>query len=307
MPSATRARPICAFALVRVNEHADGIALHGGEADERRILGAAGRPRRDHHGPPRRRPRAPHLDHARAMAGSRSWCRSWSRHPAISAATCRSAALMMVVGAFNQVQSSLRWFVDNSGPDRRLARHAPARRGLSRRLAGGRHDRRGHGSHRASSRSRAEPARARRPRSSRCPMSAQRSTRPGRNDAGRAGTDPRQGRLGQERAVPGARGHVAVGQRDDPAAAARGDVVHAPAALSAARHAARRRQLSCRARRFEEAAVRAALERVDLGHLCPRSTGGALGPGAAARRAAAPGLRPPAAARAALGGRSTTR
>ena len=35
------------FALVRVNEHADGIALHGGEADERRTARRAGRPRRD--------------------------------------------------------------------------------------------------------------------------------------------------------------------------------------------------------------------------------------------------------------------
>ena len=40
--------------------------------------------------------------------------------------------LMMVVGAFNQVQSSLRWFVDNFAADRRLARHAAARRDLPR-------------------------------------------------------------------------------------------------------------------------------------------------------------------------------
>ena len=50
-------------------------------------------------------------------------------------------ALMMVVGAFNQVQSSLRWFVDN------LAQIADWRAtllriaSLSRRLAGGRDDR----------------------------------------------------------------------------------------------------------------------------------------------------------------------
>ena len=73
------------FALVRVNEHADGIALHGGEADERRLLDepvdrvialmarlAGGLP-----ASPGSRP---------AMAGSRWWCRSWSRRRAISAA-----------------------------------------------------------------------------------------------------------------------------------------------------------------------------------------------------------------------------
>ena len=78
-----------------------------------------------------------------ATAGSRWWCRSWSRRPATSAAACRFGGLMMVVGAFNQVQASLRWFVDNLAADRRLARHAAARRGLSRRLGGGRVDRRG--------------------------------------------------------------------------------------------------------------------------------------------------------------------
>ena len=73
-------------ALVRINEHADGIVLHDGEADERRLLERAGRQRGDHDDPPRRRPRAPHLDHVRLWLARDWWCRSWSRRRAISAA-----------------------------------------------------------------------------------------------------------------------------------------------------------------------------------------------------------------------------
>jgi putative ATP-binding cassette transporter len=100
------------FALVRVNEHADGIALHGGEADERRILDEP-------------------VDQVTTMmarlAGGvarLTWITSgygWLALvvPIIVAAPgyfdgeLSFGALMMVVGAFNQVQSSLRWFVDN--------------------------------------------------------------------------------------------------------------------------------------------------------------------------------------------------
>ena len=78
------------FALVSANEHADGIALHGGEADERRVLGQP-------------------VDHVislmaaspadllaspgsrRVTAGWRWWCRSWWRRRVTSAATCLSA------------------------------------------------------------------------------------------------------------------------------------------------------------------------------------------------------------------------
>src|ERR687891_543530 len=100
------------FALVRVNEHADGIALHGGEADERRMLDEP-------------------LDRVVTMmvrlAGGLArltWVTSGYGWLAIVVPIMVAApgyfdgelsfgALMMVVGAFNQVQSSLRWFVDN--------------------------------------------------------------------------------------------------------------------------------------------------------------------------------------------------
>jgi putative ATP-binding cassette transporter len=100
------------FALVRVNEYAEGIALYGGEADERRILNGA-------------------VDSvvtvmARLAGGLArlTWITSGYGWLAIVVPILVAApgyfdgelsfgALMMVVGAFNQVQSSLRWFVDN--------------------------------------------------------------------------------------------------------------------------------------------------------------------------------------------------
>src|ERR671919_1274605 len=100
------------FALVRVNEYADGIALYGGEADERRILNGA-------------------VDSIvtvmTRLAGGLArltWITSgygWLAlvvpivvaAPGYFGGELSFGALMMVVGAFNQVQSSLRWFVDN--------------------------------------------------------------------------------------------------------------------------------------------------------------------------------------------------
>jgi vitamin B12/bleomycin/antimicrobial peptide transport system ATP-binding/permease protein len=100
------------FALVRVNEHADGIALHGGEADERSMLDEP-------------------VDHVVGLmvriAGGLAhltWITSSYGWLAIAVPIVVAApgyfdgelsfgALMMVVGAFNQVQTSLRWFVDN--------------------------------------------------------------------------------------------------------------------------------------------------------------------------------------------------
>jgi vitamin B12/bleomycin/antimicrobial peptide transport system ATP-binding/permease protein len=100
------------FALVRVNEHADGIALHGGEADERRMLDE-----------PLSRVLAMMVGLAGGLARL-TWVTSGYGWLAIVAPIVVAApgyfdgelsfgALMMVVGAFNQVQSSLRWFVDN--------------------------------------------------------------------------------------------------------------------------------------------------------------------------------------------------
>lgn len=100
------------FALVRVNEHADGIALHGGEADERRILDE---------------PVERVIGMMARLAGGiarLTWITSGYGWLAIVVPIIVAApgyfdgelsfgALMMVVGAFNQVQSSLRWFVDN--------------------------------------------------------------------------------------------------------------------------------------------------------------------------------------------------
>jgi len=100
------------FALVRVNEHADGIVLHGGEADERRMLDE-----------PVQRVVTTMARLAGALARL-TWVTSgygWLALvvPIVVAAPgyfdgeLSFGALMMVVGAFNQVQSSLRWFVDN--------------------------------------------------------------------------------------------------------------------------------------------------------------------------------------------------
>jgi vitamin B12/bleomycin/antimicrobial peptide transport system ATP-binding/permease protein len=99
------------FSLVRVSESAEGIALYGGEADERRILNGT-------------------VDHVltvmRGLAGGLArltWVTSgygWLGliAPIVVAAPgyfgggLSFGGLMMVIGAFNQVQQSLRWFVD---------------------------------------------------------------------------------------------------------------------------------------------------------------------------------------------------
>jgi putative ATP-binding cassette transporter len=100
------------FALVRGNEHADGIVLHGGEADERRVLDE-----------PLERVVTMMVRLAGGLARL-TWITSgygWLALvvPIVVAAPgyfdgeLSFGVLMMVVGAFNQVQSSLRWFVDN--------------------------------------------------------------------------------------------------------------------------------------------------------------------------------------------------
>ncbi|HVA40036.1 MAG TPA: ABC transporter ATP-binding protein/permease, partial [Candidatus Binataceae bacterium] len=99
------------FALVRVSESAESIALFGGEQDERRQLKG-------------------NVDHVitsmRRLSGSLSrltWITSgygWIAivvpiivaSPGYFSGGLTLGGLMMVVGAFNQVQASLRWFVD---------------------------------------------------------------------------------------------------------------------------------------------------------------------------------------------------
>ncbi len=99
-------------ALVRVNEHIDGITLYGGEADERGSLnGAFGSV----------------LDISRQIVRAvtrLTWVTAgygWFTiiAPILVAAPAyfhnkmSFGELMVIVGAFNQVQNALRWFVDN--------------------------------------------------------------------------------------------------------------------------------------------------------------------------------------------------
>ncbi len=100
------------FALVRVNENAEGIALHGGEPDERRILDGTVE-------------RLISVMRELAYGLARlTWITSgygWLALvvpilvavPGYFGGSLSFGTLMMVVGAFNQVQQSLRWFVDN--------------------------------------------------------------------------------------------------------------------------------------------------------------------------------------------------
>jgi putative ATP-binding cassette transporter len=100
------------FAIVRVNEEIDGVTLYSGEADERRRLEAVF---------------ATVLDVSRrivfAVTGL-TWVTAgygWFTivapilvaAPAYLQSGMSFGELMMIVGAFNQVQTSLRWFVDN--------------------------------------------------------------------------------------------------------------------------------------------------------------------------------------------------
>jgi putative ATP-binding cassette transporter len=98
--------------LVRASEHADGIALNAGEADEAKRL---------------------HIQVDRLLVVVRRLVRSIARlslvtsgygwfaivvpllvaAPGYFTGSMSIGALMMVVGAFNQVQQALRWFVDN--------------------------------------------------------------------------------------------------------------------------------------------------------------------------------------------------
>jgi vitamin B12/bleomycin/antimicrobial peptide transport system ATP-binding/permease protein len=100
------------IALVRISEHGDGIALHDGEADERRLLNE---------------PVDGVVTMMTRLAGGLArltWITSgygWLAMvvpiavaaPGYFSGHMSFGTLMMVAGAFNQVQSSLRWFVDN--------------------------------------------------------------------------------------------------------------------------------------------------------------------------------------------------
>jgi putative ATP-binding cassette transporter len=100
------------FALVRVNEEIEGIALYGGEADEKGRLDAVFETV---------------LEVSRRIVGAvtrLTWITAgygWFTiiapilvaAPGYFSGEMSFGELMMVIGAFNQVQQSLRWFVDN--------------------------------------------------------------------------------------------------------------------------------------------------------------------------------------------------
>ena len=102
------------FTLLRVNEHIDAISLAGGEADEARRM------RRDLVAVLRAMRRlvtgATNLTWVTAGYG---WFTNvapiLAAAPMYFAGTISFGGLMMAAGAFTQVQSSLRWFVDNFG------------------------------------------------------------------------------------------------------------------------------------------------------------------------------------------------
>src|SRR5450759_4192233 len=100
------------FALVRVNESGESIALHGGEMDEQRHLEAA---------------LAAVVDTMRRISTSlahRTWITSGTgwlslvvpilvAAPAYFGGSLTLGSLIMVAGAFTRVQGAVRWFVDN--------------------------------------------------------------------------------------------------------------------------------------------------------------------------------------------------
>lgn len=116
------------FALVRVNESGESIALHGGEKDEHRHLDAA---------------LAAVVDVMRRISTSLAqltWITSGTgwlslvvpilvAAPAYFGGALTLGGLIMVAGAFAQVQGAMRWFVDNFSrlADWRAAIHRVAR------------------------------------------------------------------------------------------------------------------------------------------------------------------------------------
>ena len=100
------------FSLVRVNEHIDAISLAAGEADEARrikgdLAGVLAATRRLVSG----------LTNLTWITAGYGWFTLVApilvAAPLYFAGNLSFGGLMMAAGAFNQVQSSLRWFVDN--------------------------------------------------------------------------------------------------------------------------------------------------------------------------------------------------
>ena len=253
--------------LVRISEHGDGIVLYDGEADERRLLDE---------------PVDGVVTLMTRLAGGLArltWITSaygWLALvvPIVVAAPgyfggyMSFGTLMMVVGAFNQVQSSLRWFVDN------LPQIADWRATLLRVVAF--RDAQPMLDTTAADTGRIEVVES---ASGKLELDDLQlalpeamhdaGPEPGRDQPRRAHPDPRRGRLGQEHAVPGARGHVALG-RGTLRLPPRETMMFMPQRPYLPRgtlHAAV--CYPAEPGHFDEPAVVAALERVDLGHLLP--------------------------------------
>jgi putative ATP-binding cassette transporter len=100
------------FALVRIGESAEGITLYGGEADERRTMAVLF----DNVVKAMRR-LADDLARLTWVTSGYGWLALVVpvivASPGYFSGAMSLGGLMMVANAFNQVQSSLRWFVDN--------------------------------------------------------------------------------------------------------------------------------------------------------------------------------------------------
>ena len=116
------------FALVRVNESGESIALHGGETDERRHLETALEAVVD-----TMRRISSSLAHLTWITSGIGWLSLvvpiLVAAPAYFGGNLTLGGLIMVAGAFTQVQLALRWFVDNFSrlADWRAAVHRVAR------------------------------------------------------------------------------------------------------------------------------------------------------------------------------------
>ncbi len=100
------------FALVRVNEHSDSIALHGGEADEKAHLEADVDNLLDV-----MRRLVMRLTRLTWVTSGYGWLAIvapiLAASPGYFGGDLTFGGLMVAAGAFTQVQQSLRWFVDN--------------------------------------------------------------------------------------------------------------------------------------------------------------------------------------------------
>ncbi|MDP1749129.1 MAG: ABC transporter ATP-binding protein/permease [Reyranella sp.] len=100
------------FALVRVNESGESIALHGGEEDEHRHLGGSLEAVID-----TMRRISSSLAHLTWITAGTGWLSLvvpiLVAAPAYFGGTLSLGGLIMVAGAFSQVQWAMRWFVDN--------------------------------------------------------------------------------------------------------------------------------------------------------------------------------------------------